>query len=207
MMSVFCFDFLLKSLLTATKKKGTNAMPTVIATAMPKNTPVPMSRRAAEPGPEAKRRGRRPSMNASEVMTIGRNLSLVGLLLGEFHYKDGVLCDESDKHHKSDLEIDVVFESANPYPKICAYPGNRQRQNHRQWHRPTLIQGRQEEKDEKENESEHEPGVAAFMFLLVGKAAPFHSNIVGQMLLHDSFESVHCLSRAISMGSLSRYGG
>ena len=50
-------------------------MPMVMATAMPKNTPVPMSRRAAEPGPEANSSGRRPSIKAREVITMGRKRS------------------------------------------------------------------------------------------------------------------------------------
>ena len=69
----FVFLFNLSFILNiSTKKKGTKSMPTVMATSIPKNTPVPMSRLAAEPGPEASTRGTSPSMNASDVITIGR---------------------------------------------------------------------------------------------------------------------------------------
>lgn len=60
------------NLFIATNKNGTKTIPTVMATNIPKNTPVPISRRAAEPGPEANKRGRRPSINARDVITIGR---------------------------------------------------------------------------------------------------------------------------------------
>ena len=51
-------------------------MPTVTATIIPTNTPVPMFWRLAAPGPEAITRGSMPRMNAREVIMMGLNLSL-----------------------------------------------------------------------------------------------------------------------------------
>ena len=56
-----------------------------MATSIPKNTPVPMSRLAAEPGPEASTRGTSPSMNASDVITIGRKRSRAAVRGGMHH--------------------------------------------------------------------------------------------------------------------------
>ena len=55
-------------------------MPTVMATSMPKKTPVPIPWRLAEPGPEAKTSGSRPRMKASEVIRIGRRRRRAALL-------------------------------------------------------------------------------------------------------------------------------
>ena len=52
-------------------------MPTVIATSIPKNTPVPIPWRLADPGPLAKTSGSIPSTKASDGITIGRN-SVIG---------------------------------------------------------------------------------------------------------------------------------
>ena len=53
-----------------------------MAMSMPKNTPVPMSRRAADPGPEDMRSGTSPSMKASDVITMGHESGNTGLVLG-----------------------------------------------------------------------------------------------------------------------------
>ncbi len=50
-------------------------MPNTTANIIPKNTPVPMACRLADPGPEAMTIGNIPRMNASEVMRMGRNRS------------------------------------------------------------------------------------------------------------------------------------
>ena len=44
-----------------------------MATIIPKNTPVPIPCRLAEPGPLAKTSGNIPRMKASDVITMGRN--------------------------------------------------------------------------------------------------------------------------------------
>ena len=67
-------DILFLSLYIHTKKNGTNVMPSVIATIIPKNTPVPMFWRLALPGPVANTRGSMPRMKARDVITIGLNL-------------------------------------------------------------------------------------------------------------------------------------
>ena len=54
-------------------------MPTKMAVIMPKNTPVLISRRASEPGPDAKISGNNPKMKAIEVMMMGRKRSWAAL--------------------------------------------------------------------------------------------------------------------------------
>lgn len=54
-------------------------IPTVIAANIPKNTPVPMEWRLAEPGPEANTNGNIPNTKASEVIRIGRNRKLAAV--------------------------------------------------------------------------------------------------------------------------------
>lgn len=78
-------------------------MPTVIATSIPKNTPVPIPWRLADPGPLAKTSGSIPSTKASDVITIGRNRRWAArmaasslhpffdLHLGELHDQDSIL--------------------------------------------------------------------------------------------------------------------
>lgn len=58
-------------------------MPTVMATSMPKKTPVPIPWRLAEPGPEAKTSGSMPRMKASEVITMGRKRSRAAVSAAE----------------------------------------------------------------------------------------------------------------------------
>src|SRR5690606_39223498 len=57
---------------TQTKNTGTNSTPSRVALSMPPMTPVPMARCLAAPAPLAMARGSTPSMNASEVMMMGR---------------------------------------------------------------------------------------------------------------------------------------
>ena len=127
-------------------------MPMVMATAMPKNTPVPMSRRAAEPGPEANSSGRRPSIKEAQS---GRGKSrrqggftFVALFFGELHYKYGVLGYKAHEHHQTYLEVHVAFKSADPYAQIGAHTSYGQRQNHRQRYGPALVECRQEQEDQ-----------------------------------------------------------
>ncbi len=46
-----------------------------VAVIIPPRTPVPIATCAPAPAPLAKAKGRTPKPNASEVMTIGRNLN------------------------------------------------------------------------------------------------------------------------------------
>ncbi len=66
-----------------TKKNGTKTMPTVIATDIPKNTPVPIPCLLAEPGPDANTSGSSPKMKDREVITIGRNLRRAAMSAAE----------------------------------------------------------------------------------------------------------------------------
>ncbi len=57
------------------KKKGTKKMARKVAASMPPITPVPAEIRAPAPAPLENARGTTPRMNASDVITIGRNRS------------------------------------------------------------------------------------------------------------------------------------
>ena len=67
----FCF-ILPVALYIITKKNGTSTIPMVTATIIPKNTPVPIACRLAEPGPVANTIGSIPRINANDVIRIGR---------------------------------------------------------------------------------------------------------------------------------------
>ena len=58
------------------KKNGMSCIPMKTAASIPKNTPVPIAFRLADPGPEASTIGSMPNMNANEVISIGRKRSL-----------------------------------------------------------------------------------------------------------------------------------
>ena len=49
----------------------------------------------------------------------------VYFVFGEFDNQDGVLGGQSDQHHQSDLEINVIFQSAERDAEICAEGGYR----------------------------------------------------------------------------------
>jgi hypothetical protein len=80
-----------------------------VAAIMPPITPVPIEWRLAEPAPVPIANGKTPKMNASEVMTIGRNLSkpcrfdrgigdgqaLAMALGGKFHDQDRIFRGEA----------------------------------------------------------------------------------------------------------------
>ena len=115
-------------------------------------------------------------------------------------------CYETNQHHESDLEVDIVFEPANPYAEVCAQSCHRQRENYGYRHSPTLVERRKEKKYEEQGESQHKCRIAAFFFLLIRKTAPLESNVFGQMLGCDFFQSVHGLSGAVSRGRLAGDG-
>ena len=129
--------------------------------------------------------------------------TLVNLLFCKFHNKDGILCHKSHKHHQTDLEIDVVFKSAQPYAGIGTHTCNRERQNHGQRHRPALVKSRQEKEHEQQRQSEHKAGLARLMFLLVRQSRPLHCDILWQMLTHNLLESGHCLTGAVALSRFS----
>ena len=52
----------------------------VMAAIIPKNTPVPIEWRLADPGPDAMTRGNIPNTKASEVIRIGRKRNMAAFL-------------------------------------------------------------------------------------------------------------------------------
>ena len=56
------------------KNIGTKIVAIKVEANIPPKTPVPIERRAAAPAPDEITRGNTPRINASEVITIGRNL-------------------------------------------------------------------------------------------------------------------------------------
>ena len=61
----------------------------------------------------------------------------------------------------------------------------------------------QEEEHEDEDECQNEAGLPAGFFLLIGEAAPFDADVRREMPLHNLFERVHGLPRAVSFGGLT----
>ena len=96
----------------------------------------------------------------------------------------GVLGHEADEHHEPDLEIDVVFEPAQPHSGIGAESRHGQRHYHGHGYAPAFVLCGEHEEHEQECQSEYHAGVGGLMFLLVAQAAPFHSDIVGKVLAH-----------------------
>ena len=58
--------------MTIVKKHGTKNMPITVEAVMPPIMPVPIECRLAAPAPVLTASGRTPSINASEVIIIGR---------------------------------------------------------------------------------------------------------------------------------------
>ncbi len=67
--------------------------------------------------------------------------------------------------------------------------------------------GREEQEHEQERQREHEAGIAAVVFLLIGKTGPVHADVLRQMLLDDFFEAVHGLPGAVSACCLAADSG
>ena len=55
----------------------------VMAAIIPKNTPVPIEWRLADPGPDAMTRGNIPNTKASEVIRIGRKRNMAAFLAAD----------------------------------------------------------------------------------------------------------------------------
>ena len=125
----------------------------------------------------------------------------------EFHYQDGVLGHEADEHHEPDLEIDVVFEPAQPHSGIGAESRHGQRHYHGHGYAPAFVLCGEHEEHEQECQSEYHAGVGGLMFLLVAQAAPFHSDVVGKVLAHYFLQRGHGFARAVSAGGFAAYGG
>ncbi len=62
----------LKPMITE-KKTGVRKIPKTVTPSMPLNTAIPSDRRISEPAPAATARGITPTMNANEVIRIGRS--------------------------------------------------------------------------------------------------------------------------------------
>ncbi len=146
---------------------------------MPPMTPVPMARRLLAPAPVAMASGTQPRMKASEVMTIGRSRSRAAsmaasaavmpcahVLGGELDDQDGVLGRQPDQGHQADLEIDVVFQPAEPGQQQGAADGERDRQHDADRQRPLLVLGGQDQEDHDQAEDEGRRGGAAGLLLL-----------------------------------------
>ncbi len=93
--------------------------------------------------------------------------TFVDFLFGEFDDEDGVFGHEAYKHYQSDLEIDVVFQSADPDSQIGSHSGYREGEYDGERNRPAFILGGKEEEDEEQGESEHKACVAAFVAFLI----------------------------------------
>ena len=131
----------------------------------------------------------------------------VYFVFGEFDNQNGVFGGQSDQHHQSDLEINIVLQSAERDAEICAEGGYRKGQQYGDGYHPTLIQGCKEQENEDEHEHQHEAGLPARLFFLIGQSAPFYADVVRQMLAGHLFDDFHGLPRTVTVGSGSPDNG
>ena len=75
-----------------------------------------MACRLADPGPVAITIGSIPRMKASEV---------INFVFGEFHNQNGVLRGKTDKHYQTNLEVGVIFQTAEGNTSIRSQNGYR----------------------------------------------------------------------------------
>src|SRR5258707_6074791 len=127
-------------------------MPTRVAMVIPNTTAVPISAREAEPELVASSSGTQPSINANEVIRIGRRRSFapasaafherVALFapeLGKLDYQDGVFRGQTDEHHKTNLCVDVVVEVPRNQADECSEHDERRAKQHCERQRPASI--------------------------------------------------------------------
>ncbi len=109
------------------EERHKHMIPNTMANIIPKNTPVPMAWRLAEPGPLANTIGSIPKYKGegshqdrpeTELGSMDGRLyqvsSLVNLHLGKLHNQNGILCRKPHQHHQADLEINIILQSAYP---------------------------------------------------------------------------------------------
>ena len=137
--------------------------------------------------------GQRGHHDRAEAQVCGQDhgrqriAALFDLVLGELHDQDGVLGHQSHQHHQSDLEVDVVLQSADPVSEVGADAGDGQRQDHRHGDQPALVLRRQEQEDEEEGQPQNVARLSADVLLLIGKSAPLDADRRRQVAACDLF--------------------
>ena len=118
----------------------------------------------------------------------------VYLIFGKFHNQDGVLGGQSHQHDQPYLEIDVVFKAADRDAEIGTQGGHGQGQQDGYRHHPAFIPGREEQEHEQEHQCQHQSGLSTGLLFLIGQSAPFHADVVGQVVVGQAFDGLHGLS-------------
>ena len=166
------------------EETGVSRTPKSVTPSMPLKTAVPSDQRISAPAPVAITIGTTPRMKANEVIRIGRRRSrqasvvaskrfaLLAQLPGELDDQDGVLASQPDQHHEPDLHEDVHGDMPQQDADQGAQQAHRHNQNHRQRQRPTLVQGRQGQKDEDHGQRKDVQRGVAGLDLHVGQVGP-----------------------------------
>src|SRR5581483_3993747 len=97
------------------------------------------------------------------------------LFLCVLNDEDGILSGKSDKHHKPDLDVDIVGVAAQRNCQKGAEDTDRYPEKDRKRDGPTLIKRRQAKKDEDDSEAQHDRLLRARFLLLERGAGPFGS--------------------------------
>src|SRR5205814_5935692 len=120
----------------------------------------------------------------------GETVFLVAVLnlFREFDDEDGVLASESDEHNEADLGKDVVLHRAEPDTVDRAEQTHRDNENDRERQRPTLVKGREQEKNEQHAERENVNRAIAGERLLELDLLPFGGETAGQDLFRCTLD-------------------
>ena len=130
-------------------------------------------------GRDPKNKGERGHQNRAEPelrgFRRGRSWIQSGIftLLRELHDKNGVLAGEPDQHHKADLGQDVDLHLSQTQCHEGEQQHQRNNEHNGEGQRPTLVLGRQNEKDEQHRQRKNEESEPASTALLVGELGPF----------------------------------
>ena len=125
--------------------------------------------------------------------------SLIHLHFGELHNQDGVLRRQSHQHDQPYLEIDIVLQSTDRHSQVSAQCRHRQREQHGDGHRPTLILRRKEKEHEQEHQRQHKPRLPSGFLLLIRESTPLQTDVVRQVTLGNLFHLLHRLPGAVAL--------
>ena len=126
-------------------------------------------------------------------------------LFGELYDQNSVFSGHTHEHHKSYLEIDVIFKSESPRAKICAQYCHRKRQQHCERHCPAFIQSGKEEKYKQKHQSEYHSGLWPGTLLLIAESAPLHADIRRKMRAGKLLHMRHRIARTVALGRITHY--
>ena len=123
-----------------------------------------------------------------------QTLPFLHFLFRELHYKDCILRDKSHQHDQTYQEINVALVTEHPDTEICTGYRNRKRQKYGHRNRPAFVLGCKEEEDEQQRQAQDKPRLASLLLFLIGKSAPFDTDIVRKMVFRNPFQNIHGLA-------------